>query len=278
VALINPTTINEGVGGAGYPALHAHLFTSLALANLGRADEALRAVAVLDAEVERTGTGRWAGRSDNTRGWILRGLGAGGAAREANERGLELSAAIAMAEPMAHAHLDLASAALLDGDLDGATAEVAAAHLVGRTHALAWRHLLRARLYEAEIALAGGDAVVAAEAAGEVEAEARRIGTARYVALAGVLRATALVESGEPIDPVSVDRLLAELPRVAGLEAWRVTAQLAAATGSDRWWDVADTRVAELLARAGDHAPTLQRAAGATLERMRTAGRSGATS
>jgi hypothetical protein len=235
-------------------------------------------VAVLDAEVERTGTGRWAGRADNTRGWILRGLGAGGAAREANERGLELSAAIAMAEPMAHAHLDLASAALLDGDLDEATAEVAAAHLVGRTHALAWRHLLRARLYEAEIALARGDAVVAAEAAGEVEAEARRIGTARYVALAGVLRATALVWSGEPIDPASVDQLLNELPRVAGLEAWRVTAQLAAATGSDRWWGVADTRVAELLARAGDHAPTLQRAAGATLERMRTAGRSGATS
>jgi len=278
VALINPTTINEGVGGAGYPALHAHLFTSLALANLGRADEALRAVDVLDAEVERTGTGRWAGRADNTRGWILRGLGERGAAREANERGLELSTAIAMAEPMAHAHLDLASAALLDGDLDGATAEVAAAQLVGRTHALAWRHLLRARLYEAEIALARGDAAVAAEAAGEVEAEARRIGTARYVALAGVLRATALAQVGEPVDPASVDRLLAELPRVAGLEAWRVTAQLAAAAGSDRWWDVADARVAELVACAGDHAATLQREAGATVARMRTAGRNGATS
>ena len=71
-----------------------------------------------------------------------------------------------------------------------------------------------------------------AAAAGGGRCRCRRMGTARYVALAGVLRATALVGSGDPIDLASIDQLLAGLPRVAALEAWRVTAQLAAAAGS----------------------------------------------
>ena len=132
VALINPTTINEGVGGAGYPALHA---PPLHLSRVGQPGSGGRGAA-------SRGRARRGGRADGDGSLggpgrqhpglqILRGLGARGVAREANERGLELSAAIAMAEPMAHAHLDLAAAAVSRRPRRR-DREVAAAHPVGR--------------------------------------------------------------------------------------------------------------------------------------------------
>ncbi len=281
VDLIRPTTDSGRAAAAGQPALHAHpvlhahLFAALGLANLGRATEALASVAAIDAEEARTGTGRWAGRAENTRGWILRGLGEWAAADEANAKGLERSSAIGMLEPMSHAHLDLAAGALLRGDLDRAAAEVAAAHDLGDRHAMAWRHRLRGQLYRAEIALASGDVAVAHEAAADVREQARRIGTARYRTIAGLLLARTRLAAGEPVDLEEVDHLLSGLSHLAGMEAWRLTGSVAAAASVDRWWVVADTRVAELATYAGDHAATLVRVAGTTLARMRTVSRRG---
>jgi tetratricopeptide (TPR) repeat protein len=270
--LIRPATVNEAVGRHGHPALHAYLFAALALGNLGRVEDALAAIAALDAEATRTAAGRWEGRADNVRGWILRGLGDWRAADEANARSLERSTAVGMPEPMAHAHLDLASGALLSGDLDRATSEVGAALGIGDRHAMAWRHRLRARLYRAEIALASGEGDAAGGLAGELLAEARELGIARYQSLAGLLLARARLAGGDTVDLAGVDRILAGLGRVAGLEAWRLTAAVAAAAGVERWWALADTRVAELAAHAGPRASSFQRVAGATLERMRTVG------
>ena len=281
VDLILPATEGSPAAAHGYPAvhahpvLHAHLFSALGLANLGRATQALAAVAAIDAEENRTGTGRWAGRADNTRGWILRGLGELAAADEANARGLERSSAIGMLEPMSHAHLDLAAGALLRGDLARAGTEVTLAHDLGDRHALAWRHRLRGHLYRAEIAMAAGDNAAAQQTATEVDAEARRIGTARYVTLAGLLLARARLGAGEPVDLGEVDRLLGALGHLAGMEAWRLTGAVAAAAAVDRWWVLAETRVAELAAHAGPYTATLERVAGATLASMRTVSRRG---
>ena len=271
--LIRPATVNEAVGRHGHPALHAYLFAALALGNLGRVDDALAAIAALDAEAARTAAGRWEGRADNVRGWILRGLGDWRAADEANARSLERSAAVGMPEPMAHAHLDLASGALLSGDLDRATSEVGAALGLGDRHAMAWRHRLRARLYQAEIALASGQGDAAAGLAGELLAEARELGIARYQSLAGLLLVRARLAGGDSVDLAGVDRILAGLGHVAGLEAWRLTAAVAAAAGVERWWALADTRVAELAAHAGPRASSFQQVAGVTLEGMRTVSR-----
>src|SRR5207245_1861694 len=122
--------INEAVGAQAQPTLHAYLFMAVALANLGRAEDALVAVAAIEAHATRIGAVRWAGRADNTRGWILRGLGQWQEADEANAAGLERSTDVGMLEPVAHAHLDLAAGALALGDLAGAAREVEAAESV----------------------------------------------------------------------------------------------------------------------------------------------------
>jgi hypothetical protein len=270
VALIRPATINEAVGAQAHPALHAYLFMALALANLGRAEDALKAVAAMEAHAIRIGAARWAGRADNTRGWILRGLGQWQAADEANAAGLEHSTDVGMVEPVAHAHLDLAAGALAGGDLDRAGHEVEAAEAVGGGHAMAWRHGLRARLYRGEIALDAGRAEHARQTATEVLLESKRIGTRRYTALADLLLARSRLAAGERIAHEELDRQLGGLREVAGMEAWRLTARVAATANVDRWWGLAEQRVAELAAHAGVHAESLQRVAGTMLARMRT--------
>jgi tetratricopeptide (TPR) repeat protein len=270
VALIRPATINEAVGAQAQPALHAYLFMAVALANLGRAEEALEAVAAIEAHATRMGATRWAGRADNTRGWILRGLGQWQAADEANAAGLERSADVGMLEPVAHAHLDLAAGALALGDLGRAGREVEAAEAVGGGHAMAWRHRLRARLYRGEMAVDAGCAAEGQETATQVLLESKRIGTRRYTALGGLLLARSRLAAGEPVAEDELDRQLGALREVASMEAWRLTARVAAAANVDRWWALAEQRVAELAAHAGPHAEGLQRVAGTTLARMRT--------
>ncbi len=275
IALLHPSTINEAVAVHGRPALHGHLFAALAFGNLGRPDRALDEVAEIEKVVSRFGVTRWEGRAENVRGWILRGLGQWDAADDANVAGLEVSTGVHMLEPIAHAHLDLAAGALARGDVDRAASEVAAAEDLGSGHALAWRHQLRARLYRGEIALAAGDPDGAAETAAAITEQAQRMGIARYDVLGRLLTARARMTAGEPADVEAVDELLATLPTLAGLEAWRLTAAVAAIAGEDRWWALAETRVVELSVHAAGHADALQRAAGTMLDRMRTATRSG---
>src|SRR5206468_831367 len=61
-----------------------------------------------------------------------------------------------------------------------------------------------------------------------------------------------------------LDGVLNLLDRCGGLEAWRVTAELAAASRVDRWWRDAERRAGVLIANAGDHGETLRRYVGAT--------------
>ena len=178
-----------------------------------------------------------------------------------------------MLEPVAHAHLDLAAGALVRQDLDRATREVTSAESVGRGHAMAWRHGLRARLYRGEIALVAGDIAEAQRAATEVLCESQRIGMSRYAVLADLLLARSRLAADERVAHEDIDRLLGALREVAGMEAWHLTARVAAAANVDRWWTLAEARVAELAAHAGAHADDLQRAAGTTLARMRTPSR-----
>ena len=279
VALINPTTINEGVGGAGYPALHAHLFTSLALANLGRADEALRAVDVLDAEVERTGTGRWAGRADNTRGWILRGLGARDAAREAER-----------ARPRAeHRHRH--------GGTDGACPPRPGVGSTPRRRPRRGHHRGRGRSPRGSHARPRRGATCCGPACTRRRspspgamppsrprrparsrprraASAQR-GTWRWQGCCGrrhwsgrVSRSTPPPSTGcWPSCRGSRGSRPGGSPRSSRLPRDRIGGGTWPTPGSPSW-----------SRAAGDHAATLQREAGATLARMRTAGRKGATS
>jgi len=57
---------------------------TMALAMVGRPDQALAAATMLSDELARTGATRWAPRPLNLRGWIVRNLGAVSEADELN--------------------------------------------------------------------------------------------------------------------------------------------------------------------------------------------------
>jgi DNA-binding SARP family transcriptional activator len=256
-----------------------HLFASLtndmvltyALASLGRPADALRAAARFAEDVERRGATRYAPRPDNFRGWVLRNLGEGAAADEFNQRALELARSIAYTEAQAHALLDLADGRLIAGDLD-ATARLldAAEQLQHVEHGLRWRHLLRHRLLAARLALCRGDVGTAWRTGEELRLAAEATGGRKYVVLAALITARVRAAAGDGIDPQALQEHIDALDEVAGLEAWWVTAETAAALRVDRWWSHAEERAARLAAAAGDRRAGFERYAGARLQRMRT--------
>jgi tetratricopeptide (TPR) repeat protein len=275
VDLIRPATIDPAFAAQGHPIAHAYLFAALGLGQLGRAEEALSALQQLDVATARTGTAHWAGRSKNTRGWILRNLGQFEAADESNLAALEEATAAGMTEPLSHAHLDLAAGALLAGQIDQAARRVDAYLALGERHALSWRHRMRAHLYRAEIALAFGDNESAMKVAADVGKEAAAMGASRHATLAELVEARARLASGEPIVLDRIARAVDRLGQLAGLEAWWLTAAMAAAAGVDAWMTLAESRVADLASRSGPYADRLCREAGTRLDRMRTTRRRG---
>jgi hypothetical protein len=278
--LLRPATL-PGAPNPGLFGFRARAQSAYALALLGRAGEALAAFEELALEVERRGVDRYVGMAVNFRGWILRHLGACSEADELNQWALDLSASRMdddryRIEPMAHSLLDLAEGRLQAGELDAALALLARVEPLQQVeHSLRWRHELRARLLQGRLALEGGAPEGAEEAAAAVAEDASRLGVERYVATARLLEARARAAAGEDLDLEAVGRVVDALPPLAGLEAWWLTAELAAAAGVDAWWALAEQRAADLAKEAGPHAETLRRYAAARLERMRTGGRKG---
>src|SRR6185503_4722766 len=108
----------------------------------------------------------------------------------------------------------------------------------------------RFAVLQARRALAAGEPDRAAVLAGPVVHDAAERGTRRYGTLAALTVARARATAGEPVDHAAVDAALAALDTCAGLEAWRVTAEVAAAAGVDRWWRDAERRAGALIAAA----------------------------
>jgi hypothetical protein len=236
--LLRPATLP----GAPNPALfgfRARAQAAYALALLGRAEEALSAFDDLRTDVERRGVDRYVSMVGNFRGWILRHLGACSEADEANQRALEVAASRMederyRIEPMAHSLLDLAEGRLQVGELDAARSYLARVEPLQQVaHALRWRHELRARLLDGRLALESGAPEAAEAAAAAVAEDAGRLGVGRYVAAARLLEARARAAAGEALDRAEVGKVIDALPRLAGLEAWWLTAELAAAAGVD---------------------------------------------
>jgi hypothetical protein len=259
-----------GVAPWGNPTARAFLSGAQAFAHLGQPVQALAAVDAIEVEQARTGIVRWAGRAENTRGWILRNLGEVEAADESNLAALEHATAVEMYEPMSHAHLDLAAGAILRRDFDAATRSIDSARGFGTSHALVWRHRMRADLYAARIALATGRAEDALTMGEAVAATGCGMGVARYETMSLLLVAHAKQVLGVPVDLQHVEVLLESLGGLAGLEAWRFTAEAAASFGVDRWWDLAERRAAALVRAAGPYAETLRGPAAARLDGTRS--------
>ena len=120
-----------------------------------------------------------------------------------------------------------------------------------------WHQRDRRRLLLARHRLAAGDADEAALIAQQVQEENARRGAGRYEVLAAMVRAQAGAVLGERLDHDLVDVDLARLDKVAGLEAWWYTADLARFSGIDRWRHDAQRRAAKLVKAAGPYGEEL---------------------
>jgi DNA-binding SARP family transcriptional activator len=256
---------------------HHELFSrGYALATLGDAAAALRVLDRLSDMVSHEASGHWAGRGENMRGWVLRNLGELGAADEWNQRGFALAEAAAYSEAQAHALLDLADGRVLAGDPEAAQQLLNRAEpLHARDHAFRWRHQLRGRLLAARIRLVMHQPEDAAAQAWSVARDATALGAHRYTVLGRLIAALAQVHVGASPNPADLEHDINALDHVAGLEAWRLTADLAAALRVDAWRTLAEHRAAGLASRAGDYEETVTRIARTRLDSTNIANRSG---
>jgi DNA-binding SARP family transcriptional activator len=241
-----------------------------ALAQLDRPFEALRAFEEMAAVVERQQITRFAGRSENFRGWVLRNLGAQEQAQDLTLAAWELVGPVrelAHAEAHCHAVLDLADAALRQGDLDGAQE-----WLERRTraplspHVMRWRIDLRHGLLAARLALAAGNPDAATEQGEAVLAQAGRLGVTRFRAQAQALLARAELARGDRVDLDALERTARAVTAGAPLESWWLLAELARDTGEPLFSTLAEQRVDLLLAGAGPWSERLRATANAVFQ------------
>jgi len=241
---------------------------------MGRAEEALLALADLDEEVANGRVNRFDGRAENVRAWILRNLGQTEAADEHNLRGLEAATRVAFPEAQTYALLDLAEGRLLAGDLEAMERRLTEARRLQKgDQVVRWRRELRIRLLTARWALASGTNDDARRIVVALVEDARRLSVRRYQVLGELLGCEAALAAGQPVDSAAVERSLKSLPSVAGLEAWWLTAEVASLFGVRRWLDLAETRAAHLRAHAGAFSAVFEAHARTRLDRLRSTAR-----
>jgi DNA-binding SARP family transcriptional activator len=257
----------KGLAAYRFPNAYALMAATMSLAMLGRADDALTTLDELDVEVARMGAQRWTPRSLNLRGWIARSLGEFTLGDELNRAAIDAAGGQGMAEPRANALLDLVSGRLLAGDLGAAEDLLAEADpLSDVEHAFRWRHQLRGRLLRARLDLATGQCDSANAGAAALADEAATLGAPRYEVQAKLVELMAQHRQGVDTDLEAVEHLVHLLDKVAGLESWWITAELANEFGVNAWRDLARARASALATRSGHYRPAFERAVARRLD------------
>ena len=264
LALVERALVGPGWLAHPWAPLHGRFVRVLALGQLGRVGDALVACDRLDDAVASAGEvgRRFVGPACNVRAWVLRGMGRLEEADERNRAAIDAVAASGRTRSgasMAEAHwvalLDLADGRLVAGDPEGAAHLAdALAPLATWNGTMAWHQRHRLGLLRARLSLADGDREGAVEAAGSVATDAGRLGARRYRTLA--LAVAGIAGDG---DVASLDLVVDALASCAGLEGWRLVAELGAARGVDRWRAEADRRAAALVRSAGPSADHTRR-------------------
>ena len=259
--------------GHPFAAHHGHMFRTLALGQRGRILDALRssdearAAAIAASEAGA----RFVYVVDNVHSWLLRGLGRLEEADAFSAQVLEvtsLGTGVATNEMRHAAMLDLLEGRLLVGDLEGAAEAIERAVPVETLHGtMAWHHRHRYWVQQARFALATNDAASALEKAQRAVVDAEEREAARYVRFGKIVAARAAIELGEPLDYDDLDATLTSLDSCASMESWLVTAELAAATGLDRWWRALGPALA-LVSVSGQHAEPLRRWIGSRFDAL----------
>lgn len=239
--------------------LHLRFTRVIALGQLGRVSDALRVAYELDAVVDREGPvgARFAAPAANAGAWVLRWSGRGDEADERNAAALDATGGAtgpsggALAEGHYAALLDLADGCLLRREWSEAAALAARLGPVDTWRGtMAWHQRHRLGLLRARLALAAGDAGMAAHLASGVAEDAARRGARRYELLA---RAVAgLADPGVPDE--ELEAVVEGLGRCAVLDGWPLVAALAAARRRDGWRAAAGRSAALVVDEAGDRA------------------------
>ena len=259
--LVRPQT-GRGLAAYRFPNAYGGMVATMALVMLGRVDEAMATLDTLEADVDAMHARRWAPRPLNLRGWIVRNLGALDEADELNQAAIEAARQERLDEPLANGLLDLAAGRLLAGDADAADSLLGEAMpFTTIEHAFRWRHQLRGRLLRATLDRETGNFEAARAGATSLAADAATLGTPRYEVQALLLAAMAARQQGTAPDHEAVGRLLQRLDEVAGLEGWRITAEVAGVFEVPAWRELAARRVQSLQRHAGRYADALGRAA-----------------
>ncbi|HYA00292.1 MAG TPA: AAA family ATPase [Candidatus Binatia bacterium] len=261
-----------------YTPVHADLAMGYALATCGRAGDALRVLGRAAEEASRRGLIRYMSLAANLRAWVHRNCEERALADEGNRTARAGASASEYRECEVYAVLDLAEAAVREGDVAAARRcldEAAALMLI--PYAYDWRHRLRLQVIEARLALLEGGAEPALRKAEELIRGAERYLAPRYRWLGEALqlRAEAALD-GHGADEPRLRRLSDGLALVAGMEAWWVMAELAAGLASPLCWSLAEAQRVRLAASLeGEARERFVRQSGARLERMSTLGVSG---
>jgi DNA-binding SARP family transcriptional activator len=232
-----------------------------ALGAQGRVADLFHALDRFDAALEDDlgSVTRYRPAAANLRSWALAAVGARDEARSLSEQARAETSRFD--EPRAHATLDLAQLSLDAGDEAGAAAWLERAEVPEDDDAgtMVWAQRHRAGLLAARLCWRTGDAGGTEAAARGVLDDARRRGGARHAAQAELLVLLARVRQGEAVSHERIERTLGALDRMAGLEGWRATAEVAAATRASALRQAAQRRATFLVDRAGDHATVLGR-------------------
>nr|MBA3655006.1 hypothetical protein [Actinomycetota bacterium] len=231
----------------GHPfALHqGHFARALSFGHRGRIADAMNAIDTglrVAQEAGESGS-RFVAGNENARTWVLRSIGRLSEADEINERVFESTAEPARMEMHCASVLDLLEGRLLTGDVEGAMGAVERARVVESFNgSMAWHHRQRFLTQQARLAVLQGEPSEDLTATVIGDAVAR--GSLRYELLARAV--------GGEVD------VLPRLERVAGMEAWWMTAELAARRDDDALWRDADRRAEALVRTAGPYAEDLR--------------------
>jgi DNA-binding SARP family transcriptional activator len=229
---------------------HAMFTRVYALAQQGRVTDLLADLDAWDRTLQDLGDvgTRYKPAAANFRAWVLAAIGRRAEAVACSERALEITGAFQ--EPRAHALLDLARVAAEDGDVADARRWLDQLEIPpNEAGTMAWHQRHREGLLDAQLALLDGDTARAEQAAQAVVVDAAERGARRAELLARAVVAEARARGGVPPAAEALRSLLDALTPVAGLERWRVTAHLAAATGWG-WLREDAARAADQLAAA----------------------------
>jgi DNA-binding SARP family transcriptional activator/tetratricopeptide (TPR) repeat protein len=236
-ALIDPAHLAHP-----FAPLHGRFTRVMALGQLGRVEEALRASEDLRLAIQRAGAVgvRFAATELNARAWLLRGSGRLKEADELNRSAIESNGAPdgsgpssdGFAEAYWVAWLDLADGQLAQGDPSGAASVL---HQIAPIDTwqgtMAWHQRHRLGLLRARVARASGSDHVAVQLASDVMDDATRRGTTRYAALGHVQVALAGGDSDLDRIAESVDTLR----RCAALELPGLLDELGQRFDVERW-------------------------------------------